>query len=289
MTDTTTHGRFPGFETRSVSPALGTEFLDIDLRKELSPELVDALRNAFFETGLILVRGQEELSYAEQERFASLFGSPTSRFPKGFLGPVPKSPEQYISNTRPEGYGREGRLLLHSDYCFDEQIVLGICLFGEVPPTEGGATIFVNARKAAEHLDESLQKRLESAEVRHVYDFDGVEEGFKKYDITDKAHVITKVRPALMAHPVTGETILYVNELMTDRFEGFTAEDSRALLGDVYAHLDQAAFRYDHTWSVGDIIVFDNIKLQHGRTHIPAGVRRSLRRLQFDADPSMVK
>jgi alpha-ketoglutarate-dependent taurine dioxygenase len=285
LSSTRAPNRARHLETRPVSPALGTEFLNLDLREELPDEVVAAVRTDFYETGLVLLRGQHHLTYAEQERFASHIGPPTSRFPSGFIGAVPSTPEQYISNTRPEGYGREGRLLKHSDYCFDEQLILGICLFGEVPPRIGGATIFVNARKGAQQLPNSLRRRLESAHVRHVYDFDGVEEGHTRYDIDGKLHVTSLVRPALMKHPVTGEEILYVNELMTDRIAGLSAGESHALLQEVFGHLNDPSLRYDHTWAEGDVILFDNIMLQHGRTEMPEGQPRSLRRLQFDLPP----
>jgi taurine dioxygenase len=272
-------------EARPLASALGTEFLNIDLCEEQSDMVVAAIRSAFYDTGLVLIRGQKNLTFAQQRRFASYVGTPVNRMPKGFQGLVAASDtEQYISNTRPEGYGREGRLLKHSDFCFDQDLLLGLSLFGEVPPTRGGATIFVNAKRGADQLNSALRAQLESATVRHVYDFDGVEDGHTKYDINGKPHVASYVRPALLEHPVTGETILYVNELMTDRVEGLSQDDSRALLEDVYEHLDDPSLRYDHTWIEGDVIIFDNIKLQHGRTDMPKSERRSLRRLQIDIE-----
>ena len=272
--------------SRSVSPALGTEFVDLDLRAPQPPDVVEAIRSAFFATGLVLVRGQD-LTFEQQERFSSYAGTPTKRVPKGLIPGTDELPttEMYISNTRPDGYAREGSLLKHSDYCFVEDLLLGVGLYGEAVASTGGATIFVNAKLAADRLTDELRTRLESLDVRHVYDLDGVEEGYKKYDITGKPNGLSYVRPALLKHPITGETILYINELMTDRVEGLSANDSAALLNEVYAVLDDRSLRYDHTWAVGDVIIFDNIKLQHGRTEMPEGQRRSLRRLMLDVAP----
>ena len=275
--------KVPSTSSRRVSPALGTEFFELNLREPQPPDVVEAIRSAFFDTGLVLVRGQD-LSFEQQESFSSYVGKPTKRVPKGLIPGTDELPttEMYISNTRPEGYAREGSLLKHSDYCFVEDLLLGVGLYGEAVASTGGATIFVNAKLAADRLSDELRARLESLDVRHVYDLDGVEEGFKKYDIAGKSHALSHVRPALLKHPVTGETILYVNELMTDRVEGLAPRDSDELLNEVYAVLDDPALRYDHTWAVGDVIIFDNIKLQHGRTEMPEGQRRSLRRLMLD-------
>ena len=43
------------------------------------------------------------------------------------------------------------------------------------------------------------------------------------------------------------------------------------------------AVRYEHPWEVGDLIVWDNLALQHGRRDFPNGERRSLRRFQIGA------
>jgi alpha-ketoglutarate-dependent taurine dioxygenase len=281
---TNSQGRSTQVETRPVSPALGTEFLNLDLRDEQPAEVIDAVRRTFLETGLVLVRGQD-ITFDQQQRFASYIGRATKRLPKGLIPGADELPttEMYISNTRPEGYAREGALLPHSDYCFEEHLLLGICLYGEVVTSTGGATIFVNAKKAADRLSADMRRRLQGREVRHVFDLDAVEEGFQKWDVTGKGNFLSYVRPALLPHTVTGEEILYVNELMTDRFEGLSAEESGQLLGEVYALLDDPELRYEHTWGVGDVIVWDNIKLQHGRTDMPQRASRSLRRMMLDA------
>jgi taurine dioxygenase len=268
--------------SRQVSAALGTEFLNLDLREEQPSEVVDAIRAAFLGTGMVLVRGQE-LTFDQQMRFASYVGTPTKRTPKGFV-PNDELPThvQYISNTRPDGYAREGNLLKHSDYCFEQQILLGVCLYSEVVAEHGGDTILVNQKAAADHLAPELRARLEGVQVRHVWDMDAPEDGFKKYDIAGKSRVCSYVRPALINHPITNENLLYVNELMTDRVEGLPAAESTALLQEISDHLDKPAFRYDHRWEVGDVMAWDNIKLQHGRTYMPPGDRRSMRRLMID-------
>jgi taurine dioxygenase len=271
-------------ETRPVSPALGTEFVGLDLRDEQPPDIVAAVRRAFFETGLVLVRGQD-LSFEQQLRFASYVGRPTKRLPKGLIAGTDElpTPQMYISNTRPEGFARQGALVKHSDYCFEQNLLLGISLYSEVVTSSGGETIFVNAKKAADQLSPDLRQRLQGRDVRHVFDLDAVEEGFQKWDVEGKTNFLSHERPALIQHPVTGEEILYVNELMTDRVVGLPPDESDQLLGDVYALLAEPDLRHDHTWAVGDVIVWDNIKLQHGRTDIPPDAPRSLRRMMFDA------
>ena len=85
----------------------------------------------------------------------------------------------------------------------------------------------------------------------------------------------------MLTHPLTARPILFVNELMTDVIVELNPDDSEALLHELFAAFDDPAVTYRHRWQVGDVVVWDNLALQHGRTDIPAGQPRSLRRFQI--------
>jgi len=55
------------------------------------------------------------------------------------------------------------------------------------------------------------------------------------------------------------------------------------VLHELWSYLDDPAVRYEHRWQVGDLIVWDNLALQHGRRDFANGERRSLRRFQIGA------
>ena len=60
--------------------------------------------------------------------------------------------------------------------------------------------------------------------------------------------------------------------------------ESDALLERVFAHLHgDPATVYDHHWEVGDLLVWDNLALVHGRPAAPTTIRRSLRRFTMTA------
>jgi alpha-ketoglutarate-dependent taurine dioxygenase len=50
------------------------------------------------------------------------------------------------------------------------------------------------------------------------------------------------------------------------------------------ARFDDPAVSYRHQWHVGDVLVWDNIALQHGRRPFDPKEPRSLRRVQIDLD-----
>jgi pentalenolactone F synthase len=84
------------------------------------------------------------------------------------------------------------------------------------------------------------------------------------------------MHPLLLAHPHSGRQALYVNDYV-DRIAGMDRRDSDQVLASLRGHLDGHAPRYDHCWRTGDILMWDNIGLQHRRDPIPAGQRRHMR------------
>jgi taurine dioxygenase len=84
------------------------------------------------------------------------------------------------------------------------------------------------------------------------------------------------MHPVVISHPHSGRKALYVNDY-ADRVAGMDRADSDELLSRLRLHLDTHAPRYDHEWRTGDIVVWDNVGLQHRRDPVPAGQRRRMR------------
>jgi taurine dioxygenase len=261
-------------QLRPLSEVLGVEVVGLDLREDQPREVKDAVVAAWHAHHLVLVRG--ELPDADaHERFVSWFGSVDSSAAR-----VGSQPTQYISNTRPEGLAREGSLLKHQDYCFAESLLPGLSLGAEAVPDEGGETIFVNSVLAYERLPEQMKQRLAGLHARHVYDVRN-DYGNRRFRLAEVPDARWAVHPVVLPHPRTGRPVLFVNELMTDVIVELDEPDSEALLHELFAAFDDPTVTYRHRWQVGDIVVWDNVALQHGRADIPAGQSRSLRRFQI--------
>jgi len=84
------------------------------------------------------------------------------------------------------------------------------------------------------------------------------------------------MHPLLVAHPHSGRQALYVNAYV-DRVAGMDRQESDELLGSLRRHIEGSAPLYEHHWRTGDIVIWDNIGLQHRRDPIPAGQRRHMR------------
>jgi taurine dioxygenase len=89
------------------------------------------------------------------------------------------------------------------------------------------------------------------------------------------------VHPVVVPHPVTGEPCIYVNEMQTTAILGLAQHESDALLDTLFAHLYDAANIYEHKWRGNDLVVWDNLSLQHARRKVGEHSDRTLRRVVF--------
>jgi hypothetical protein len=97
----------------------------------------------------------------------------------------------------------------------------------------------------------------------NIYDYDNnptvrgstIREGVPHY-----AH------PIVRTHPDTGRKALFVNRLMTDHILDMPRSESDWLLGFLFDHQEQRRFVYEHVWSPGDLMLWDNRCSLHART-----------------------
>jgi taurine dioxygenase len=256
--------------TVALSPALGVEVRDLDLSADLGGEQVDELRRLFDRYHLLLF-GDQQVDAAEQVRLC------------GYLGGVP-DPASLVSNVEPGGFHPDFKLVFHSDYAFVPHPLQGISLYALEVADGSAPTAFVSNAQAARTLPDGLRQRLAGLEVTLLANTTGGREDIacRHTDVPDPApnDVYPSVtRPVLWPHPRTGEVLLFVNEQHGWRFAGLSRHDSDRLFDEVFAHLYRADAIYEHQWTAGELIVWDNLALQHGRRANPTSVRRSLRRV----------
>ena len=72
---------------------------------------------------------------------------------------------------------------------------------------------------------------------------------------------------------------IYVNRLMSMLIEGLPPTESDEILEYLFDHIEKPEFIYEHVWTVGDLMMWDNRCTIHARTDFPREERRMLRRL----------
>jgi taurine dioxygenase len=95
-----------------------------------------------------------------------------------------------------------------------------------------------------------------------------------------RQEVRTSMKPIANLHPRSGRTILYVSEMMTSEIEELPEPESEELLGRLFRHLYDPAILWTHEWQSGDLVIWDNLSIQHARGNVDAeGPVRTLRKV----------
>ena len=257
--------------TTRLSPALGVEVHGFDPRRPVDPAEGDELRRLLAEHQLLLVRCPD-LSGEAQVRFTRLFGP--------VLHERTQLPEHsFVSNVVEGAAVPEGRLLFHSDLAFTPEPHPGICLYALVMPPDGSPTLFASAARAAERLSPELRARLAGRDALHVYDLIA-KRGDRRYRDRDTDPRCPRQRhPVLLRNPRSGREVLYVSEMQTDSIVGLPPDESDALIAELFGLLYAPDNVYEHRWTVGDLVLWDNLAVQHGRGDLPDDHERTLRRV----------
>lgn len=188
------------------------------------------------------------------------------------FGPVPASAYEnfYVSNTRADGFLGTRELQWHNDVPYLPSPYLVAALHAVEVDSDATSTKFVCAAAAHDRLPEALRQRvggLKALQVRQR-----VPDRANRLEDLEGGDLCT-VHPVVRTQPETGRRYLFVNENMTAEIIGLSRAESDALLAELYAHLYAESAVYDHAWQPGDLVVWDNLSVQHARGKVGAGAR----------------
>jgi taurine dioxygenase len=157
----------------------------------------------------------------------------------------------------------------------------------EVPP-QGGDTLFADMQAAYESLSDGLRSVLEGlravsssakADVSRTR-----EDRIRSDGREDARRAYVAEHPVVRTHPETGQKSLFVNIAHTERFVGWTVEESTPLLAMLYAHLTRPEFTCRFSWAPGSIALWDNRCTQHNPINDYHGHRRVMHRITLEGD-----
>ncbi len=262
---------------------LGARITGIDLSRPLDDDTIAAITEAW-RRHIVLLFPAQDFDADQQLAFAMNFGPIGSR-----SRPRERRPEadgrdydgalmfisNIVENGKPLGSLPDGEMWFHHDGIHAEKPQRASFLYAIELPVAGGNTRFANMYAAYDNLPAELKKALAGRTALNVYDFK-MRERFDVGRGLDGVKHFT--HPVFITHPATGKKALYVDRLMTARIEGLPKGESDAILDRLFAIGEDPAVVYEHVWTVGDFVMWDNLGSMHARTDFPAGERRLLRR-----------
>jgi taurine dioxygenase len=270
-------------DIRPVAGALGAEIIGLDLAAPLDEQRFGEVRQAFHDYSVIFFRDQS-LTPEQHIALARRFGPINVN---RFFTPVDGHPE--IAEVRKEpGERKNIGEVWHTDHSYDQVPALGSMLLAREVPEYGGDTMFASMYLAYEALSEGLKRTLEPLRAIHssrqVF---GPEAKYHGNDLKGRLHnpeLATQdaVHPVVIRHPETGRAALYVNRNFTVGIEGWTAEESAALLGYLYRHGERPEFTCRFRWRNGSLALWDNRCTWHYAINDYHGQRRLMHRITIE-------
>jgi taurine dioxygenase len=246
-------------------PLFGVE-IDQDLSRPLTNEQGRELARLLWEYGLILAR-EQRLSMERQREICALAGPVLLRTGEsGYLSAVPD-----VETSLSE-------LAWHADAAYTDAPFDALSLHAIDVVNDASSTLFVSAEQTLASLPAHLRRRLQGRRVDMIS---------PAYDALagrccDRPDPIAQKRgevPAIFRNPHNGRDCIWVSELQAARVIGMDWEASRDLLHEVYDHLYQPEHIFEHRWRNGDLMIWDNIALQHARGSLKGCGTRVLQRV----------
>lgn len=241
--------------------------VEVALGAPLGDEEIAELRRLLAEHELLVIR-TGGLTPQQQYRVAGYFAAPHGN---------PDSLKR-LTNDVPGAAGA-GELLFHSDYTYLTVPLYGISLYAESAAPDSAPTTFANAALALARMPAALRARAEGRVVLHLYERDN--RGTRHLESTATPQGQGAVHPLIWKSALSGVDVLGVTQLAAARILGMTEPESDALMAELFEHLYQPEHICTHHWRTGDLLIWDNMALQHSRAPGPVDGRRRLRRTTF--------
>jgi len=277
-------------ELTPLHPSLGAAVRGVDLTRRLMPDVFAEIEAAFNRYG-ILVFPNHPVTDEQQLAFSRLFGplevNPNYAGAKMRLRPDVAdisnldAEGQVLTRDDPRNLFNLGNQLWHTDSSF-KRIPAKCSLLSarELPspgPMGGGETEFADLRAAWDALPEARQRQLDGLVVEHSIFRSRSQIGFA--DFNDEIFMeLPPVPQALVRHhPASGRTSLYLAS-HASHIVGRPVENGRALIEELIAFATRPQFVYQHRWTVGDLVMWDNRCTMHRGRPYDETQRRVLHR-----------
>ena len=265
---------------------IGVEVSNFSLA-DLTRENISFLRSKWVDYGLI-VFPKLPLSHDEFKDFALSFGDFGD---DPFISSLPDYPNiaeiKRSANEKATPFGGTW----HSDWSFMKKPPSATLLHSKIIPPVGGNTLFANTEKSFAALPEDMKNRLRNLKVIHSAKIPYADDGFYALEKEERSMKIlpskeakaTFSHPMVKIHPETNKECLFINPVYTINIEGLSEDESQQLLWELYEHMIQDKFVYEHVWNEDMLIMWDNRTVMHQATGGYDGYDRLLHRITLAA------
>lgn len=249
----------PPIEVKKLSEKVGVEVLGVDVDRLLNdPDLPQACLDALEQNGVLLFRDLH-LDDATQATFCRKLGT-LVQFP---LYPNPDVMEISFDPDNPNAEYFASNDYWHIDGFMDEIPAKASIMSAHVVTDEGGETEFASTYVAYDSLSD--EEREKYADLQVVHSFETVQrltysnptpEQLAEWDRRG-----SRVHPLVWVHKSGRRSLVFGSA--ASHIVGMDIEEGRALLKDLEERATTPDRVLSHTWSVGEMVIWDNTGLVH--------------------------
>ena len=266
-------------KTTQLANGFATQIEGVDLSMPLDTDTFETIRDLWMENRII-VFPQQKLDDDQLVAFTERFGPLFVHAQASLLTTYKRKEVMELSNL--DGVARpvEYELDWHTDQTYTPQPVFATILYGIVAPKEGGQTLFSDLAGAYASMPDSMKEKVDGATA--VYSAEPRPK-VRETPLTEeeKARILDCAHPLIRTHPYLKRKALYLSPLHIKTIGDLSEDESFQFLKELTAHATRPEHVYRHTWSVGDVVMWDNTSVMHSRTPMPSGEKRYLKRTGF--------
>lgn len=263
-----------GVSAQAVHASFGLRLSGLDLAQSRVPRLDELLRDALDLFGLLLFSDQD-LSPQQELDVVRIFNELCDPALTENDASIPGFPHIFVLSNivgpdgAPTGFTNKAGMEWHTDGAGWPQPPLASAIYAlEVPTNGGGRTHFVDGFEGYARLSDDRRAAVDEMMCRYSF---AHQLGYLA-DVSDSEpppdHLVNRypdvVRPLVRVHPPTGRKALWFGVEDVVEIDDMGASASRRFLEDLAKWMaSDPAIAYVHSWTEGDMCVFDNRRLLH--------------------------
>lgn len=279
------------------APEFVARITGLDIRQPLSAAEVREIEDAIARYA-VLVFPDQPISQDEQVAFARSFGPLDTGLQTKIMNNVQNRLNNAavtdISNvdasgnvadrTHKQAMMNVGNAFWHTDSSYEHHPFRYSILAAQSVVSWGGHTQFADLRAAYDSLDERtkalIADRAATFYSHHTRDWLGMN------DPEQDRSAYPPVRwPMVRVHPGSQRHVLWVDNKVKE-VSGMSVPEGRALVHELIEHIGQREHVYDHDWTPGDVVMWDNRSVLHRGRRFDLTERREMRRVSTVDDSS---
>lgn len=278
-----------------MTPVIGAEVPDIDLRQPLTDAIRIEIRQALNQWKVVCFPGQE-LTNDQLKQFGIELGSLTAAHPNApglpdhaeiwqrsvdaYRTRRSEDKKKLSEGQRPKDYRG-----WHIDLSFALNPVKYSILYGVNIPPFGGDTVFACLHSMYEGLSEQLRSFAESLDAVHCTDDNYQVQGQARREGREIRSFST-IHPVVTVHPETGKRQLYINPSSMSHIVGMSERESNALLDFFFNEVSRPEYAMRHRWQPGSLVIWDNRAVVHAGPidYAHFDTERLVRRITIEGD-----